>query len=111
MDLKSKPLPPIVKRFLAAANRQDATRAAACFAPAATVRDEDRDHKGREAIHQWMAASSRRYQPTYIPLQSFVSDDMVRVQMAVSGQFPGSPVTLDYELRLQLGKISALTII
>jgi len=28
----------------------------------------------------------------------------------VAGQFPGSPVTLDYELRLRAGKIAALTI-
>jgi SnoaL-like domain len=111
MNLKTKILPQIVKRFLAAANRRDATLAAACFTPAATVSDEDRDYQGREAIHQWMDAAGRRYQPTFIPLQSFVSDDVVRVQMAVSGQFPGSPVTLDFELRVQQGKISALTIV
>jgi hypothetical protein len=111
MNPKAKILPPIVKRFLSASNRQDATRAAACFSPAATVRDEDRDYEGREAIHRWIAATSRRYQPTFIPLRSFARDDLIRVQVAVSGQFPGSPVTLDYELRVQHGKISALTIV
>jgi hypothetical protein len=111
MNPKAKTLPPIVRRFLSASNRQNPTLAAACFSPEATVRDEDRDYEGREAIHQWIAATSRRFQPTFIPLRSFASDDVVRVQMAVSGQFPGSPVTLDYELRVQHGKISALTIV
>jgi hypothetical protein len=111
MNLKAQILPQIVKRFLAAANRWDATLAAACFTPSATVRDEDRDYEGVDAIRQWMADTSRRYQPTFVPLKSFVSDDVAQLQVAVSGQFPGSPVTLDYELRIQHGKISALTIV
>lgn len=111
MNLQAKMMPPIVKRFIAAANRRDANLVAACFTPAATVRDEDRDYEGREAIHQWMDATSRRFEPTFVPLKSFVSDGVVRLQMAVSGQFPGSPVTLDYELRVRHGKISALTIV
>jgi hypothetical protein len=111
MNTKAKILPPIVRRFLEAANRRDASLAAACFAPAATVRDEGRDYEGREAIYRWIAATVRRYLPTFVPLKSFASDDVVRVQMAVSGEFPGSPVTLDYELRVQHGKISALTIV
>ena len=111
MNLKSKILPQIARRFLAAANRWDATLAAACFAPAATVRDEDRDYEGREAIRRWIADTSLRYQPTFVPLRSFVSDDVARMQVAVSGHFPGSPVTLDFELRVRHGKISALTIV
>ena len=35
---------------------------------------------------------------------------VVGLAVAVSGQFPGSPVTLDYQLRLRNGKISCLTI-
>jgi hypothetical protein len=111
MDLKPQTLPQIARRFLAAANRWDATLAAACFARAATVRDENRDYEGREAIRQWMTEISHRYQPTFVPLKGFVSDDVTHLQVAVSGQFPGSPVTLDYELRIQHGKISALTIV
>jgi hypothetical protein len=111
MKPKNKTLPPIVGRFLEAANHQDARLAAACFTPAATVRDEDRDYEGREAIHQWIDAAGSRLRPTFVPLKSFFSDGVARVQMAVSGRFPGSPVTLDFELRLQHGKISALTIV
>jgi len=104
------PLPEVVTRFLAAANRCDAGRVAACFAPHATVRDENRDYVGRAAIRAWVAESCQRYRPTFTPLRSFVGPRRVGLAVAVSGQFPGSPVTLDYDLRLQTGKILTLTI-
>ena len=85
MDLETETLPPIARRFLSAANRGNATLAAACFTPAATVRDEDRDYEGREAIRQWMTDTNRRYQPTFVPLKTFVSDDVAHMQVAVSG--------------------------
>jgi hypothetical protein len=110
MNNKAKQLPKIVRRFFAATNRWNASLTAACFTPTATVRDEDRDYKGREAIHAWVSETSRRYRPTFTPLQSFADDGVVRVKMAVSGQFPGSPVNLDYELRVQHGRISNLII-
>jgi hypothetical protein len=43
-------------------------------------------------------------------MHSSVQGDGVNLVVAVSGQFPGSPVTLDYQLRLRNGKISSLTI-
>jgi len=110
MKTTATSLPEVVTRYLAAANRFDAALAAACFTPNATVHDEGRDYTGRDAIRAWMAATCRKYQPTLTPLRSFVSDDRVSLSVAVSGRFPGSPVTLDFELRLQGGEISTLTI-
>jgi hypothetical protein len=103
-------LPEVVTRYLAAANRSDAAQAAACFAPNAIVHDECRDYAGRGAIRAWVAETGRKYHPTLTPLRSLVSGNRVSLSVAVSGQFPGSPVTLDFELRLQDGKISTLTI-
>ena len=103
-------LPEVVTRYLAAANRFDAELAAACFTPNATVHDENRDYAGRDAIRAWVSETSRKYRPTFTPLRSVVGDGRVTLSVAVSGQFPGSPVTLDYDLRLQDGKISTLTI-
>ena len=103
-------LPEVVTRYLAAANRSDAAQAAACFALNATVHDENRDYAGRDAIRAWVAETSRKYQPTFTLLRSLVNDDRVSLSVAVSGHFPGSPVTLDFELRLKDGKISTLTI-
>jgi hypothetical protein len=111
MNHKTKSLPLVVSRFLEAANLWDENLAAACFTTNGTVRDEDREFEGRKEIQGWVAETSRRYRPSFVPLKTFASDDAVRGQIAVSGQFPGSPVTLDYEFRVENGKISILTIV
>src|SRR5262245_11386805 len=103
-------LPDVVTRYFDTANRFDAARAAECFAADATVHDENRDHVGREAIRTWVAETSRKYQPRFTLVRTSIDDAHVHLSVAVSGQFPGSPVTLDYEMQLRDGKISTLTI-
>jgi hypothetical protein len=103
-------LPAAVTQYFAAANRFDAAHAAACFTADATVHDENHDYVGHDAIRGWVAETSRKYQPMFTLMRTSVRDDEVSLSVAVAGQFPGSPVTLDYELRLRGGKISTLTI-
>lgn len=103
-------LPAAVTRYLAAANGFNALTAADCFTSDATVHDENKDHVGRDAIRTWVAETSGKYQPRFTVMRSAVQGDEVRLTVAVSGQFPGSPVTLDYQLRLRNGKISCLSI-
>ncbi len=106
----TKTLPPAVTRYLEAANRFDAAAAASCFATDASVHDENQDHVGQAAIRAWVAETSRKYRPAFTVLRATVDGDEVVLAVAVSGQFPGSPVTLDYALQLRGGKISTLTI-
>src|SRR4051812_17678965 len=103
-------LPRAVTDYFAAANRSDAALAAECFATDAMVHDENHDYAGRDAIRGWVEHTSRKYQPSFTLMRTSVQDDHVSLSVAVAGQFPGSPVTLDYELRLRGGKISTLTI-
>ena len=103
-------LPAAVTRYLNAANRFDAVSAADCFTADASVHDENHDYAGRDAIRAWVAETSRKYQPAFTVMRAAVGGDDVSVAVAVSGQFPGSPVTLDYLLRLRAGKILILTI-
>ena len=103
-------LPPAVTEYLAAANRHDAAVAAECFAAGATVHDENHDYTGRDAIRGWIEETSRKYRPTFTLMRTSMREDQVSLSVAVAGQFPGSPVTLDYEMRLRDGKISALNI-
>ena len=103
-------LPASVASYLDAANRFDATAAADSFAADASVHDESHDYVGRNAIRAWVAETSRKYRPAFTVLRAAVNGDDVSLSVAVSGQFPGSPVTLDYQLRLSGGKISTLTI-
>ena len=103
-------LPPAVTRYLEAANRFDALVAADCFTADATVQDENQDRVGRDAIRAWVAVTSRKYRPAFTVMHAAVDGDAISLSVAVSGQFPGSPVTLDYQLRLRDGKIATLTI-
>ncbi len=103
-------LPPAVTQYFAAANRFDAARAAGCFTADAAVHDENYDYVGHDAIRGCVAETSRKYQATFTLMRAAVRDHQVSLSVAVAGQFPGSPVTLDYELHLRGGKISSLTI-
>ncbi|MDB6115527.1 MAG: polyketide cyclase [Lacunisphaera sp.] len=103
-------LPAAVTRYLEAANRFDAVVAADCFTADASVHDENHDYVGRDAIRAWVAHTSGKYRPAFCVLRATMSGDAVSLSVAVSGQFPGSPVTLDYQLRLRDGKIFTLTI-
>lgn len=103
-------LPDAVTHYLEAANRFDVAAAAGCFTPDAAVHDENRNYVGRDAIRAWVAETSRKYRPRFTVMRTAVSGDEISLSVAVSGQFPGSPVTLDYMLRLRDGKISTLTI-
>src|SRR5438128_8922006 len=103
-------LPAVVTRYLTAANQFDAAAAAGCFTSDASVHDENRDFLGRNAIHAWVSETSRKYRPTFTVTRASVSDDEITLAVAVSGQFPGSPVTLDYQISLRDGQISTLTI-
>lgn len=103
-------LPDAVTQYLAAANRHDAKAAAVCFTVDAVVHDENHDHVGRAAVRTWVEETSRKYRPAFTLMRTTVRADGVSLSVAVSGQFPGSPVTLDYEIRMRDGKISTLTI-
>ncbi len=104
------PLPEAVTQYFSAANQFDAALAAECFTPDATVHDESHDYVGRDAIRGWVQETSAKYQPMSTLLRTSVQAGRIHLSVAVSGRFPGSPVTLDYGLRLRDGKISHLTI-
>jgi hypothetical protein len=110
MKTTTATLPTAVTRYLEAVNQFNALVAADCFTADATVHDENQDRVGRDAIRVWVAETSGKYQPRFTVMRSAVQGDAVNLSVAVSGQFPGSPVTLDYQLRLRNGKISCLTI-
>ena len=103
-------LPAAIARYLDAANRFDAGAAADCFTADASVHDENHDYAGRDAIQAWVAATSRKYRPTFTLMRTSVDGQDVSLAVAVAGQFPGSPVLLDYHLQLRAGKIHTLTI-
>jgi hypothetical protein len=103
-------LPAAVLRYLAAANRHDADAVAACFTADATVRDERRLHVGQAAIRAWLAEVSRKYRPVLTVVGASGSKQEVQLAVAICGEFPGSPVTLDFDFQLRGGQIAGLSI-
>jgi hypothetical protein len=74
------------------------------------VKDEGQTYAGAEAIKAWKAAASAAYSYTVEPfaLEQRGSSQVVRSR--VTGNFPGSPVDLQYHFRLERGLIASLEV-
>jgi hypothetical protein len=100
--------PPIAAYF--AADTSDANVVARCFSESAVVIDERREHRGRPAITRWRAEATAKYHYTSEPLRFDVSGPEVTVTARVTGDFPGSPVILQYRFTLEGASIARLEI-
>ena len=89
---------------------RDADALAECFAPDATVRDEGRTRAGLTEIAAWRRETTEKYHHTVEPLAVAERGGKIIVATKISGDFPGSPVTLDFVFRLENGKISSLEV-
>jgi hypothetical protein len=82
------PLPKPIELFMSSENTHDLEALADCFAAHATVRDEGQTMQGLKAIKAWRLEAGK----------------------TLSGDFPGSPITLDFIFTLEGDKIAALEI-
>lgn len=103
-------VPLAITRYFEAANRFDSADAAACFTEDATVRDEGHQHVGRAAIQTWVSQASEKYQPRATVLDVREDADKTAVRVRVEGQFPGSPIELNFQFSLRDGAIAQLAI-
>jgi hypothetical protein len=103
-------LPKIIQTYVDASNRHDVKSILSCFSDDAAVFDEGGTHRGKKKIEGWIVKTIEKYRFRFKPLG--VKDDKTGpvVAMAVSGTFPGSPITLDYHFKIENGKILSLTI-
>jgi hypothetical protein len=74
------------------------------------VRDEDKTIKGLAAIKRWKAETKKKYQHTVEPLASTEKDDKIIVINRLTGNFPGSPIELEFVFALDGDKIVSLEI-
>jgi hypothetical protein len=93
-----------------AENGHDTEALARCFADNAVVRDEGRTIKGLAAIKEWKAETKKKYQHTVEPLEAAQKDGKTVVTSRVAGNFPGSPVNLEFVFGLERNKIASLEI-
>jgi ketosteroid isomerase-like protein len=93
-----------------AADTTGAEAVAQCFTDDAVVIDERQEHRGRRAIARWKAEASAKFRYTVERLGIHVSGDQATVTGRVTGDFPGSPVELQYRFTLEGDKIVRLEI-
>lgn len=103
-------LPTPIAIYVAAENRGDTEALAQCFSENAVVRDENKTIEGLAAIRQWKAETSRKYQHTVAPLLCVERDGKTIVTNRLTGNFPGSPIELDFVFTLVGDKIASLEI-
>lgn len=103
-------LPAAIEAYFAADRSGDLDALASCFTADALVRDEGRDHAGVDAIRRWKADASRAYSYTATPFASADDAGCTIVTSRLVGTFPGSPVDLRYQFRLEGDRIAALEI-
>ena len=103
-------LPTPIAIYIEAENRGDVEALAQCFAGDAVVRDEDQTIEGLPAIKEWKAETKKKYQHTIEPLASAQKDGKTIVTNRLTGNFPGSPIELEFVFALDGDKIVSLEI-
>jgi hypothetical protein len=104
-------LPRPIALYVAAENSGDVNLLEQCFAQDAVVRDEHETHAGLAAIKKWKAETKGKYQHTVDPLSVAEKDGKTVVTNRLTGNFPGSPVELEFVFMLAGGKILSLEIL
>lgn len=102
--------PDVIARYFQAANAGNIEDARDCFAENAIVHDEGGTHTGRAHIASWVDDTTRLYQPKVELIQIREEPGSIIATALVSGNFPGSPIELDYTFALQGGTIEQLSI-
>jgi hypothetical protein len=103
-------LPTPIAIYLDAENRGDTEALAQCFAEDAVVRDEGKTIEGLADIKRWKAETKKKYQHTIEPLASAQKDGRIIVTNRLTGNFPGSPIDLEFVFTLDGNKIASLDI-
>lgn len=103
-------LPAPLADYFVANNRHDIDAMLAPFTPDAIVKDEGETHRGAEAIRQWMQSTTDKYHAKVEVKEASVTANAWRIAGIVSGDFPGSPITLHYNFTLGGDRIAKLEI-
>ncbi|ALZ75278.1 nuclear transport factor 2 family protein [Rheinheimera sp. F8] len=103
-------LPESIKQYFSAGNIADLQGLQDCFTKDAVVFDEGGAFRGLAAIAAWFSEARQKYQFSATPLSITTKDQHQLVLASVSGNFPGSPIQLQYAFLLHDDKIQSLQI-
>jgi hypothetical protein len=103
-------LPRPIRLYVAAENTGDSEALAECFVADATVRDENQTIQGLAAIKEWATQTRHKYQHRIDPLTCGKEHDKTVVTNRLTGDFPGSPIELEFVFALDGNKITSIEI-
>ena len=106
----SVPLPHPIDVYVRQENSAEREGVAECFAAEAVVSDEGETYVGLPAIAKWRATAKRKYHHSIAPLEVIERNGRTILKAMVHGNFPGSPVVLNFGFVLNNGKIVSLEI-
>jgi hypothetical protein len=104
-------LPTPIALYVTAENSGDTAGLSQCFTENAVVRDEAQTIQGLGAIIQWRTETRKKYQHAIEPLSSVQKDGKTIVTNRLTGNFPGSPIELEFVFSLDGDKIVSLEIL
>lgn len=100
--------PKVITDLANAQNDFDSLAYTNCFSENAIVFDEGKTHHGKTEIQQWIEKANTEYKATMKPLEYSEANEVLKAE--VSGNFPGSPINLNYHFKLKDGLIDYLKI-
>ncbi len=103
-------MPTPIEEYVKASNESNLEVFLSCFAEDATVLDEGETITGLDAITKWFIKTRSKYQFKSLPLAIKDKKEAIILTAEVSGNFPGSPVILDYHIKISSGLIQDLKI-
>jgi ketosteroid isomerase-like protein len=103
-------LPPVIARYIEASNAHDVEAIVDCFSDDAVVRDENAMQQGKIEISRWATETIEKYKFQFKPLSAAERDAKTILSIEVSGSFPGSPITLEYNFTIVNDKIQSLVV-
>jgi ketosteroid isomerase-like protein len=102
--------PAVITSYFEASNANDIDTLVECFSTDASVTDENQTHNGTAEIKAWAQDVRKKFQFKTEPLRASERADGAVVTAKLSGNFPGSPVDLDFTFNLENNKIKSLDI-
>ena len=103
-------LPTPIAAYFAAEGTDDAEAVTRCFSHDAVVLDEGRTIQGIAAIKAWKVDAKAKYRHSTEVIAATDKDGKTVVRGLVSGNFPGSPVELNFAFGLENERIASLEI-
>jgi len=101
-------MPKVLTDLVKAQDNFDSTSYADCFTKTAVVVDEGKTYNGKNEIKNWIERANKEYQVTMKPIEYSETTEILKAE--VSGNFPGSPIILSYNLNFKNELIQSLRI-